>query len=102
MHVTCPQSLYIVEYIIFNINHFSYFKYLQHKVYRRAKVYYSAHDAPTFHSCWTSKISHVHHVMSPCVGTLVSKQGVEAAFRLGMERKCDVPDSYSRPLAQVE
>ena len=40
--------------------------------------------------------------MSLRVGTLVSKQGVEAAFRLGMEGKCDVPDSYSRPLAQVE
>ena len=41
-------------------------------------------------------------LMSPHVGTLVSKQGVEAAFRLGMEGKCKVPDSYSRPLAQVE
>ena len=40
--------------------------------------------------------------LSPRVGTLVSKQGVKAAFRLGMEGKCDVPDSYSRPLAQVE
>ena len=28
--------------------------------------------------------------MSPRVGTLVFKQGVEAAFRLGMEGKCDV------------
>ena len=40
--------------------------------------------------------------MSPRVGTLVSEQGVLAAFGLGMERKCDMPDSYSRPLAQVE
>ena len=41
-------------------------------------------------------------LLSLRVGTLVSKQGVEAAFRLGMEGKCEVPDSYSRPLAQVE
>ena len=41
-------------------------------------------------------------LMSPRLGTLVSEQGVEAAFKLGMERKCDVPDSYSRPLASVE
>ena len=41
-------------------------------------------------------------ILSLHVGTLVSKQGVEAAFWLGMERKCDIPDSYSRPLAQVE
>ena len=40
--------------------------------------------------------------MSLRVGTLVSEQGVKAAFRLGMEGKCDVPDSYSCPLAQVE
>ena len=29
-------------------------------------------------------------LMSPRVGTLVSEQGVKAAFRLGMGRKCDV------------
>ena len=29
-------------------------------------------------------------LMSPCVGTLVSEQGIKAAFWLGMEGKCDV------------
>ena len=41
-------------------------------------------------------------MVSPRVGTLVSEQGVKAAFRPGMEGKCDVLDSYSHPLAQVE
>ena len=38
-------------------------------------------------------------LMSPHVGTLVSEQGVDAAFRLIWKGSAICPDSYSHPLA---
>ena len=38
-------------------------------------------------------------LMSPCVGTLVSEQGVDAAFRLIWKGSAICPNSYSHPLA---
>ena len=37
--------------------------------------------------------------LSPCVGTLVSEQGVDAAFRLVWKGSAMCLDSYSCPLA---
>ena len=37
--------------------------------------------------------------MSPHMGTLVSEQGIDAAFRLIWKGSAICPDSYSRPLA---